>query len=175
MVPTTSSAVAPAATPTPAPAIATPKKPTPPTSPALPGGVVPGAIVKAGSLVFSHYSLSMSADHIDLFMTIKNDGKADERLAGGGSRWDTGDIVQVTKQSGKEVETPIAVILPVGKTTEFAKGETWLRVKNVKQPKGETFFPVSFYFRSSPNANLNIPLKGGADDESGSVMDWLKK
>ena len=152
-----------------------PSAPTAPSAPAKPTETLPSSF-KFGNLTFNHPHLSASGDHIDLFMSIKNEGKTDERMGGGGSTWNIGDVVQVTKdKSGKEQEAPIAIVLPAGKTVDLTKDETWLRVKGVgKELKTESVFPVSFYFRSSPNANLKIALKGDKD-EGGSLLDWFKK
>jgi copper(I)-binding protein len=162
-------------------AVQAPTPPTAPVAPTAPATAKPTETLpssfKAGNLTFTHPHLSVKGDHIDLFMSVKNDGKSDERMGGGGSTWNIGDVVQVTKdKNGKEQEAPVALLLPAGKTVDLTNDETWIRVKGVgKELKTESVFPISFYFRSSPNANLKIALKGDKDDGGGSVMDWFKK
>ncbi len=152
---------------TPAAASATP----PATAPVAPAEAASSATVKAGSLEISHTHLTASGDHIDVFLTVKNNGKGDERIIGGGSTWQTGDVVQVSKGAdGKEKEDAAAIGIPAGKTTELDKDTIWLRVKNVTTPKNASVFPITLYFRSAPNTELKISFKS-----SGGIMDWFSK
>ena len=153
--------------------------PSSPPAAAAPAQEIPDSI-RSGNLTLSNASLSHSGKHIDLFLSITNDGKGEERLGGAGSKWDVGDIVMVTKdKQGKEQESPLSMTLPAGKTVKFSKDETWIRVKDINAvPKNATAFPISFYFRSSPNANLLVSLKESANGNEGalsSVLDWFKK
>jgi copper(I)-binding protein len=157
-----------------APAVATtPSTPTP--APAANADATSPDSIKSGNLTFSHPHLSSSGDRLDLYFTIKNDGKGDERLGGAESTWTTGDIVLVSKdKGGKEQEGPIAVVIPAGKSVEFSSSDMWLRVKKAdKEPKNPTVFPITFYFRSSPNTTLKISMKG--QSTGSSILNWFEK
>jgi len=166
-------------------AVAQPSATTKPTVPvvapvATPQPVAPAITpvdsVTAGDLTVSHARLVYKNNHLDVFLSIKNAGKSDERLGGADSAWESSGVVQVSKdKDGKEQEAPIAQVLTAGKTTDFSTDAVWLRIKDVKaQPKNTDVIPVTLYFRRSPNAALKIAFKGG-DDSGGSILNWFKK
>lgn len=163
-VTTTTSTDTPVATP--------PSAPVPATKAALPSSVT------SGDVTMSHMSADLSHNRIDIFMTIKNNGSSDERLIGAGSTaWDIGEIVQVKKdKDGKEQESPVSINIPTGKSVELSSSDTWLRVKSIKtKPKDESVFPVSLYFRHSPNANLQISTGGAKSGVTGAIEGWFSK
>ena len=137
----------------------------------------PSGTVASGDVVISHMSAESSHGYIDVFLSIKNNGKSDERLIGAGSTWEAGDVVQVKKdKKGKEQETPVAVDIPSDKTVDLSSGTTWLRVKNVTaEPKGAKVFPLTLYFRHSPNAALKIAMNGGGKGLIRSIDKWFSK
>jgi len=161
-VPVTSSvpAVAPVAAPT------TPKTPKP-------SELTPESVA-AGNLTLSHGHVSVSGDSIDVFLTIKNAGTNDEKIIGAGTSWDKTDVVEVTKKDGKEVESPLNLPLPAGKTVEVSNSEIWVRVKGVtREDKAGGYLPITFYFRSAPNTTLKLSFK---DSGVGStIMNWFGK
>jgi copper(I)-binding protein len=130
--------------------------------------------VTSGDLVVSHGRAVYSKDHIDVYVSIKNTSKFDERLGGAGSVWSSTDAVQVTKaKDGKETESPVSTTLPAGQSVDFDSDSTWLRIKSLQvEPKSNDILPVSLYFRRNPNADLKLALKGSG---SSSIINWLKK
>jgi copper(I)-binding protein len=145
------------------------------TAPATPAATTPATdSVTAGDLTASQATLKFKKDYVDIFLTIKNAGKIDEAAVGAGTPWTDGDVVEVKKdKDGKETESPVAIPLPAGKTTELSEDTVWLRAKDIKtQPKGTDVMPFQIYTRRSPNLNLKISTKSAG---SGSFMDWLKK
>jgi copper(I)-binding protein len=113
----------------------------------------------AGDLIVTGTHIVFNQDHVDIFLSIKNNSKYDEKLIGGGTDSASSTLVQVTKdRDGKEEEAPVSAVLPAEKTSEFSKDGTWLRVTDVDQPGDSDIFEVSLYSRRSPNINLKIPF-----------------
>jgi copper(I)-binding protein len=165
------------------------KKPTAPvvTPVAAPQAVAPVAppaqptqtattSVTVGDLTVSHLHAAYKKGAIDVYMSIKNAGKGDERLGGADSALADATVVQVTKdKDGKEQEGPISQTLTADKTLDLTADTVWLRIKNVKaEPKNSDLIPLTLYFRRSPNAVLKI-AQSGSESGASSVLDWLKK
>ena len=135
-----------------------------------------------GDLTVVHPHLDFKANHIDIFLSIKNASKGDERLGGADTTWKSSGIVQVTKdKDGKETEGPVSVTLTAEKSVDLSTSAgTWLRMKDVQtEPKSSDVVPVTLYFRRSPNAVLKIAAVGSkssdiGEDQKSSVMNWLK-
>ncbi len=116
--------------------------------------------VVVGDMVVSHMKATTSKGHIDVFFTIKNNGKSDERITGAGSTWDIGEVVTTTKgKDGKETEGPVAIEVPAGKSVELSDSTQWLRITAVHtKPQDLSILPLNLYFRHSPNTPLQIPF-----------------
>lgn len=111
--------------------------------------------LKAGDLEITQIQMAQGGDKLDLFMTIRNNGSADETLSGAEDKRDGGKAVMIHKgKDGVFYEGPVAIVIPAGKSEELSSSERWVRISGVKGTKDRAEIPVALYFRRSPNAEL---------------------
>jgi copper(I)-binding protein len=111
--------------------------------------------IKVGDLEITQIQMAQGGDKIDLFMTIHNNGKADETLSGAEDKREGGKATMIHKgKDGAFYEGPVSVTIPAGKSEELSPSERWVRISGVKGTKAHSEIPVALYFRRSPNAEL---------------------
>ncbi|MDE1900646.1 MAG: copper chaperone PCu(A)C [Alphaproteobacteria bacterium] len=134
----------------------------------MPHGANAEAVVsqtKAGSLEISDAHMVYKKDSLDIYLTIKNTGKVDEQLGGFDTPIAHENLVEVVDKDGKDVQVLANETLPAGKEVEFSRGDKWLRIVGVKEPRETDIIPISLFFRRSPNANLKLALDTSEADK----------
>jgi hypothetical protein len=140
--------------------------------------------VIAGDLIVRDARAVFKDAHIDLFFSVENRSKDDERLGGGDTPMKNSGVVEiVTGVDGKPQEKSIVEPLPGGKKVVFSEHEgKWLRIKSAQsEPKPGDLVTFTLYFRRSPNATLRVgfdAIDGTVQDNMGSGMvarPWYKR
>jgi len=115
---------------------------------------------KAGDLEVSDAKMIYKKGNLDVFFSVKNNSKIDEKLGSGDTPIPNSGVVEVVKdKDGKEQEIiTMGEVLPAGKSVDFDKDDKWIRIKDVAEPKETDVIPVILSFRRSPNAKLALAL-----------------